>query len=87
VDTLMNLELLFDAGKYPGQENQTLIDMAIKHVDNTFQYFVRPDGSSFHLGVCRVARHVAVVAVAAATAAAAGGMLVTILMGSLCAVQ
>jgi hypothetical protein len=50
IDNLMNLELLLWAGQYPGKENSTLVNMAISHADNTFKYWTRPDGSTFHLG-------------------------------------
>ena len=51
IDNLMNLELLLWAGTYPGQENSTLVSLAVEHADNTFKYWVRPDGSTFHLGM------------------------------------
>eukprot|EP00050_Salpingoeca_kvevrii_P018696 m.77302 g.77302 ORF g.77302 m.77302 type:complete len:383 (-) comp8134_c0_seq1:2198-3346(-) len=49
VDNLLNLELLFWAADKTG--NSTLREIAIKHVDNTAKYWIRPDGSTFHLVV------------------------------------
>ena len=46
----MNLELLLWAGTLPGAENATLVDMAVQHGDNTFKYWLRPDGSTYHTG-------------------------------------
>lgn len=49
IDNLMNLELLFWAAANGGGEEY--LDMAISHVDHTFQHWVRADSSTAHLCV------------------------------------
>jgi unsaturated chondroitin disaccharide hydrolase len=49
IDNLMNLELLFWAAANGGPAEY--LDMAISHVDKTFEWWVRPDSSTFHLVV------------------------------------
>eukprot|EP00730_Choanoeca_flexa_P004580 TRINITY_DN1173_c0_g1_i1.p1 TRINITY_DN1173_c0_g1~~TRINITY_DN1173_c0_g1_i1.p1 ORF type:complete len:389 (+),score=105.34 TRINITY_DN1173_c0_g1_i1:62-1168(+) len=49
IDNLLNLELLFWVAAQTS--NQTLYDMAVSHVDRTAQFWIRPDGSTFHLVV------------------------------------
>jgi unsaturated chondroitin disaccharide hydrolase len=47
VDNMMNLELLFWAGKTSG--NQKLIDIANIHAQTTMKNHFRPDGSAYHV--------------------------------------
>ena len=61
VDCLLNLELFEWAGKNPcvgweGQPHDFLeggayLDMAKAHADTTLKYMLRPDGSSYHIGL------------------------------------
>lgn len=49
IDNLMNLELLFWVAGHTS--NTTMRDMAISHAQKTGQYWIRPDGSTYHLVV------------------------------------
>lgn len=47
IDNMMNLELLFEASKYSG--DQSLRDIAISHANATMKNHFRPDNSSYHV--------------------------------------
>jgi unsaturated chondroitin disaccharide hydrolase len=49
IDNLMNLELLFWAAAKTG--NKTLYDIAFNTADNMGKFWIRPDGSTYHLVV------------------------------------
>ena len=49
IDNLMNLELLFWSSKQTG--NKTLYDIAFNTAANMGKYWIRPDGSTYHLVV------------------------------------
>lgn len=47
MDTMMNLPLLWWAGRLPRRES--LWDVAVRHARSTARVFFRPDGSTYHL--------------------------------------
>jgi unsaturated chondroitin disaccharide hydrolase len=47
IDNMMNLELLFWAAKYSG--DQQFYDIAVSHAEKTIEYHIRDDGSSYHV--------------------------------------
>ena len=49
IDNMINLELLFWASKNGG--NNAYYDIAVKHAETTMNYLIRPDYSTFHVGV------------------------------------
>lgn len=49
IDNMMNLELLFWASKNGGTKE--LYDIAVKHAETTMTSIVRPDFSTYHVGV------------------------------------
>lgn len=54
IDNLMNLELLFWAARRPeatATERKTWTQMATSHALNTGKWWIRPDGSTYHLVV------------------------------------
>ena len=47
IDNMMNLELLFEAGKQTN--NQSLYDIAFQHANRTMYEHFRPDNSTYHV--------------------------------------
>lgn len=49
IDNMINLELLFWASKNGG--NKAYYDIAVKHAETTMENLIRPDYTTFHVGV------------------------------------